>query len=196
VAGGLNKQFMRNPAVFLQTHTLMVNPQAYGSQAIGGGQASIDLVMADNKTNPKFVRLESYDLRKHSWGSEAILSYYLPAIVDNYATQQIGNARQYMFTPDLSGCLFAAYGADANNLTVEHVNVRTANAPAGLIANRAAAALNGGFAFVRILAPTAIAGAGPPNVVTYASGANVVGVRGAGGWTFVYRADQQPVAQL
>jgi hypothetical protein len=195
VAGGLNKQFMNSPTVFLQTHTLMVNPQAYGAQAIVGGQVSIDLVMADNKTNPKFVRLESYDLRTHGWGAEAISAYYCPAIIDNFSTIQLGNARQYMFTPDLSGCLFAAYGANADNITVEHVNVRTANAAAGLIANRAAAALNG-HAFVRIIAPGPVAGGGPPNVITYASGANVVGVRGAAGWTFVYRVDQAPVAQF
>jgi hypothetical protein len=195
VAGGLNKQFIRGPAVFLQTHTLMVNPQAYGAQAIAGGQVNIDLVLADNKTNPKIVRLESYDNRKHGWGAEEIAAYYLPAIVDNYSTQQIGNARQYMFTPDLSGCLFAAYGPNADNITVEHVNVRSANAPAGLIANRAAAALNGN-AFVRIIAPGPVAGGAPPNVITYATGANVVGVRGAGGWSFIYRADQAPVAQF
>jgi hypothetical protein len=195
VAGGLNKQFIRGPAVFLQTHTLMVNPQAYGAQAIAGGQVNIDLVLADNRTNPKIVRLESYDGRQHGWGAEEIAAYYLPAIVDNFSTLQIANARRYMFTPDLSGCLFAAYGADANNITVEHVNVRTANAAAGLIANRAAAALNG-HAFVRIIAPGPVAGGGPPNVITYASGANVVGVRGAAGWSFIYRVDQAPVAQF
>ncbi len=193
MAGGLNKQFMRNPVVFMQANTLMVNPQAYGTQAIAGGLTNIDLVMADNKTNPKFVRLESYDLRNHGWFAEAIQAYYLPAIVDNYSTIPLGNAATYMFTPDLSGCLFAAYGADANNLTVEHVNVRSAAAPGGLIANRAANAMQSPYH--RIVTPQPL-GVGLPNVVTYNTGGNVVGVRGGNGWSFIYRIDQNPVGQF
>jgi hypothetical protein len=193
MAGGLNKQFTRNPAVFLQTHTLMVNPQAYGTQNIAGGLTNIDLVMADNKTNPKFVRLESYDLRTHGWGAEAIPAYYCPAIVDNYSTIPLGNNAAYMFTPDLSGCLFAAYGADANNLTVEHVNVRSNAAPAHLIATRAANAMQS--AYYRIITPQPL-GVVNANIVSYNTGGNVVGQRTGAGWVFIYHVDQNPVGQF
>jgi len=194
MAGGLNKAFKRNPAVFLQTHTLMVNPQAHGSQAIAGGATNIDLVMADNKTNPKFVRLESYDLRTHGWGADPIGAYYCPAIVDNYSNIPLGLQAPYMFTPDLSGCLFAAYGPDASNLTVEHVNVRSAAAAPNLIANRAALAMQS--AYYRIVSPQPLGHNLGPNVVTYATGGNVVGRRVGNNWQFIYRLDQNPVNQF
>jgi len=105
----------------------------------------------------------------------------------------IGVGKPFFFTPDMSGCLFAAYGPNDQNLTVEHVNVRTAAALVP-IAARLAIIVAAGHAFCRVLSPTPFI---HPNVTLYNTGANVIGVLNpVGGWTFHFRADGNPVAIL
>lgn len=190
MADGLNAAFKKNPFNFVQTHDLMVSPQPVGSRALTGGATVIELVMSDASIVPKVVRLESYALRTHHFFSEAGLSaFYLPAIVDQSSTIPITAAGpEYMFTPDLSGCLFAAYGPSNDNLTVEHVNVRTING-AGLIGFRANQLINANHAYLFMITPQPIANA-PATAVTYTTGGVVVGVRNIGGaWNFIYRVD-------
>ncbi len=189
MAGGLNKSFLANAKTFVQSHDLMVAPQPVGSRALTGGLTNIDLVMVDSSIVPNVVRLEDYALRNNGIFSEAgVPAYYLPAVFNNTSTIALGNGADTMFTPDLSGCLFAAYGPSNSNLTVEHVNVRSAAAVVP-IAPRAAAILASGNAYIFMITPVPIGGAGT-NVVSYATGGVVVGKRNqGGGWNFVYRVD-------
>lgn len=195
MAEGLNKQLRRNVQNFVRDHQIMVNPNAFlPAQQIPSPNANIDLVHFDPH-HRNLVRLENYDQRPHGRGAAPIVSYYLPAVVDNTSTIPIGGARNYMFTPDLSGCLFAAYGANNQNLTVEHVNVRT-GAAAVPIVPRATAIINAGHAYYRILSPVPIPGSNPAYVKTYNANSCVVGHNPGGGWIFYYKTTINNVLQL
>lgn len=192
MAKGKNALFMRNPSNFLQTHTLMVNPDGHGAgQKIPSPVAEIDLNPLVGPKNPESVMMLNYLKAGGEKEAVSISAYYLPAFVDNTSTMKIGVGKPYFFTADLSGCLFAAYGPDDQNLTVEHVNVRTPNA-AVPIAPRVAAIATAGHAYCKIISPVPY-----PGVTTYTTGGNVIGVCSpVGGWTFHYRVDQNAVATL
>ena len=191
MAKGRNALFIRNPVNFLQTHTLMVNPDGHGvGQKIPSPVAEIDFNPLNGPINPESVMMLNY-LAVDAGGDSRISAYFLPAIVDNTSTMKIGVGKPYFFTADLSGCLFAAYGASNQDMTVEHVNVRTL-AAAVAIAPRLAAIATGGYAFCKILSPIPY-----PGVATYTTGGNVMGVLDPlGGWTFHYRVDGLGVLQL
>ncbi len=188
---GRNALFLKNPSNFLQTHTFMVNPDGHGhGQKIPSPVAEIDFNPLNGPINPEVVMMLNY-LAVDSGGDSTISAYYLPAIVDNTSTMKIGVGKPYFFTADLSGCLFAAYGASDQDLTVEHVNVRTAAAAVPIPA-RVAAIATAGHAFCKILSPVPY-----PGVATYTTGGNVMGVLNpVGGWTFHYRVDGLGVLQL
>jgi hypothetical protein len=193
MAKGKNAEFKRNPCLFLQNHTLMVSPDAYTPQTkLASGLTKIDLVMTDASITPKVVRLESYDARSHGVGAKAIDAYYLPAVVDDANTIEIGDKADYMFTADLSGCLFAAYGKDGKQLTVEHVNARTSKAKVPL-ARRANEINNAGHAYCKIIAPAKLPDA---QVESYDTGGNVIGIRENGAWKFYHHLDQRKVGEL
>ncbi len=191
MAQGKNALFMKNPSNFLTAHTLMVNPDGHGlGQKIPTPVAEIDLNPLNGPKNPESVMMRNYLALDDKEGT-SISAYYLPAIVDNTSTMKIGVGKPYFFTADLSGCLFAAYGPSDEDLTVEHVNVRTNNA-AVPIAGRVAAIAGGHHAFCKIISPIPY-----PGVTTYATGGNVIGVCApAGGWTFYHRLDRNPVGTL
>lgn len=193
MAQGKNALFMRNPAGFLQTHTLMVNPDGHGvGQKIPTPVAEIDMNPLVGPITPQVVMMLNYLALTGSKESVSISAYYLPAIVDNTSTMKIGVGKPYFFTADLSGCLFAAYGPNNQDLTVEHVNVRTPGALVP-ITPRIGAIVAAGYAYCRILSPTANVAAN----ATYTTGGNVIGVLDpAGGWTFHYRVDGNAVAVL
>jgi hypothetical protein len=186
MAGGKNALFMRNPSNFIQTHTLMVSPDAHmADQKIPSPVAEIDMNLLNGPLNPPSVMMKNYLKVEGAKEGVSIPAYYLPAIVDNTSTMKIGVGKPYFFTADLSGCLFAAYGPNDSDLTVEHVNVRTP-AAAVPIAPRIAAIAGAGHAYCRILSPIPSAQA----TATYTTGGNVIGVLDpAGGWTFHYRVD-------
>ena len=193
MAGGLNSSFKKNPTGFMTSHDLIVSPQAIGSRALHGPTMNMDLVMADKNSTPKAVRMEDYDLRGHSSGASALACFFCPATLDNSESILINPTRKYAFTPDLSGCLFAAYGATRNNLTLEHVNVRTPNAVVAIAPRLAAIlALNQNVTFILSPVPPA-GGVGNATVVHYTLAANVVGVRGNNGWSFHYKRDGNAV---
>jgi hypothetical protein len=185
MAKGKNALFKKNPKNFLRTHTLMVSPDAHmPEQKIPSPVAEIDLKPILGPKNPESVMMRNHLKATDSTEKESISAYYLPAIVDNTSTMKIGVGKPYFFTADLSGCLFAAYGPSDEDLTVEHVNVRTTNAAVS-IAARAGTILAGGHAFCKVLSPTPI-----PGAVSYTTGGNVIGVLDPqGGWTFHYRVD-------
>lgn len=196
MAGGNNKSFLRNPVNFLQLHQVQVNLQPVGAAVIPAGPALIDLVSLDPNM-PDMIGLEDYTQRNHGRRAVPISSYYLPAIYNNLSSINIGTVHDYMFTPNMTGCLFAAYGPNSQNLTIEHVNVRNQNAPV-TIQGAAATILNANHPYFRILTPVAL---NPPHaaanhVTLYANNTCVIGVRDNTGWNFYYKPNPQTVAQL
>lgn len=186
MAGGNNKKFIQNPTKFLQAHTINVNPQQVGSQKIPEGLCSIDLVSVDPQM-ATVVRLEDYTKRKHGRGATPIKAYYLPAEYNKAKTLQLGDQAIFMFTADLSGCLFAAYGNDSSNLTVEHVNVRDDSATVS-IQGRASEIVDANHTYCKILAPAAIEGGnGSASVTVYNANSCVVGKKDGSGWEFYYK---------
>lgn len=197
MSNGKNALFKRNPSNFLANHTLMVSPDGHGpAQKIPSPVAEIDLSPLVGPKNPESVMLLNYLKVEGKREGQSISAYYLPANVDNTSTLRIGVGKPYMFTPDLSGCLFAAYGPNANDLTVEHVNVRTIAAVVS-IPVRAVAILNGGYPYCKIITPVPITvPVGTAQVANYNTGGNVVGVLTDNGWVFHYRVDQNAPAIL
>ncbi len=193
MAGGNNKSFRNNPQRFIRTHQLMISPFGHGSQRLTAGAMNIDLVSIDPH-NAQFIRLEDFALRQHNSSARCVSAYFLPAVVDNTSTLAIGGARDYMFTADLSGCLFAAYGANSTNITVEHVNVRTGAAVVPIL-GRAQAIINANYNYYKILSPVPIPNANPAHVKTYNANSSVVGIR-RGGWQFHYKPNMNAIAQL
>jgi hypothetical protein len=190
MASGNNEAFLRDPKEYIRTQVI-----GSPSQALQAGQMQIDLVPIDRQ-NPQFVRMENYAMRPVPRETKHILAWYLPAIHNNTSTLAIGGVGgNYIFTADLSGCLFAAYGPDAANITVEHVNVRDANA-AVPIQPRATAIITGGFGFYKLLSPVALPGANGAHVKTYAANSSVVGVKIGGAWNFYYKPTIDSVALL
>jgi hypothetical protein len=195
MAGGNNASFMAHTNTFLQNHQLMISPQGIGSQGLVAGLMDIDLVSIDPR-NAQFIRLENYAQRPAPREAQAVRSFFLPAINDNTSTLAIGVGANYIFTADLSGCLFAAYGPDAGNITVEHVNVRNPLAAVVPILPRALAIIAGGFGFYKILSPVVVPGAPGAHVKTYAANSSVVGVKIGGAWNFYYKPGMNAVALL
>jgi hypothetical protein len=195
MAGGNNASFMAHTNTYLQTHQLMISPQGIGSQGLMAGLMDIDLVSIDPR-NAQFIRLENYAQRPAPRETNAVRSFFLPAINDNTSTLAIGAGANYIFTADLSGCLFAAYGADAGNITVEHVNVRNPLAAVVPILPRALAIIAAGYGFYKMLSPVAVPGAPGAHVKTYAANSSVVGVKIGGAWNFYYKPGMNAVALL
>jgi hypothetical protein len=155
----------------------------------------IDIVSIDPK-NPQFVRLENYQMRPPTNKEKvAVKAFYLPAINDNTSTLAIGVGASYIFTADLSGCLFAAYGPSADNITVEHVNVRTAQAQVPILP-RAQAIINANYGFYKILSPVTVPNADGTQVKVYAANSSVVGLKIAGAWNFYYKSSMTTVGLL
>lgn len=196
MATGNNKRFFSGPVAYIKNHQLLINPQAIGSQVLKAGKMNLDFVSIDPQ-NPAFIRMEDYDKRIHGKGAAPITAYFLPAVVDDTSTLDIDVdfSRNYMFTADLSGCLFAAYGNDASRITVEHVNVRTANARVN-IAARVQAIIAAGYAYYKILSPQPIAQSNPQHVKSYAATSSVVGIRTRAGWSFYYKPEMYEIAEL
>jgi len=196
----MNKKFRKNPTNFLREYVILKSPD--DPVLIPPGAVDIDLVPVGRYDRDK-VRIERFNARTHGWGAKPIHAYWLPAQRDNSATIPIAGAADYMFTSDLSGCLFAAYGANNMALTVEHVNEHSPAAAVPIVP-RAQAILALGPAgaipaFCKILSPAPIPTAGLPaaaaainrHVIHYPGNAWVIGVRHAG-WRFYYTLSGSP----
>lgn len=195
MAGGNNQSFIDDPREYVRTHQLMISPQGIGSQALVAGQMDLDLVSIDPH-NPQFIRLENYAMRPPVREANAVRGFYLPAVNDNTSTLAIGAGGSYIFTADLSGCLFAAYGPNAGAITVEHVNVRNPAVALVPILPRALAIIGGGHGFYKVLSPVPVPGANPQHVKTYNANSSVVGVKIAGAWNFYYKPTMTSIARL
>ena len=196
MAGGNNASFIANSKEYIRTHQLMISPQGIGSQALHAGLMDIDLVSIDPK-NAQFIRLEDYTMRPAKDKEKtSVKAFYLPAVNDNTSTLAIGPGASYIFTADLSGCLFAAYGASADNITVEHVNVRNAAVAAVPILPRANAIIAAAYGFYKILSPVEVTGSDPKHVKQYAANSSVVGVKIGGAWNFWYKPTMTTISML
>lgn len=182
MAGGKNKEFMADPIQFFRTYYLAVQ----GNSQPGAGLNNIDIV------DPKgagVMLLTDYAQRTHSTGAQPVPANYLPFIQDDSSVLTLNPSAPYMFTADLSGCMFAAYGPDSRHVTVEHVNQRTAQARVNIAVrcNQIAAQQYG---FCKIVCR----GSAPdisPQVQTYESNAAVFGLLTNSGWDFYFRPDPQ-----
>jgi hypothetical protein len=195
MAGANNAAFIANPKEYIRTHQLMISPQGIGSQGLQAGLMEIDLVSIDPH-NAQFIRLENYAMRPPVRESKAVRAFFLPAINDNTSTLAIGVGGNYIFTADLSGCLFAAYGPSADNITVEHVNVRNPAQAVVPILPRAQAIIAANYAYYKILSPAAVPNADPNHVKVYAANSSVVGVKIGGAWNFYYKSSMTTVGLL
>ncbi|MDQ8021123.1 MAG: hypothetical protein REI94_04745 [Moraxellaceae bacterium] len=172
MAGGLNKSFINNPTGFMASNfihvpvgagggALMQGVSQFGLTTIGGGGCILG------------------NFASNSYFAHPIHAFFLLANPNAYNTQVLPLNADVMFTNHLNGCQFLAYGPDRNNVTVEHNN--WLNGPASNYTNRAAAIAGAGHGFFFQLRPGI-----EYNVM---DGANVVGVRGPGGWQFYVRHD-------
>lgn len=189
---GKNKQFMNNPSVFLSNHSISVNPYDIG-KIPSPGPTNIDLVPTPQRED--VVKINNYNLRKHKIGAKPIKAYWLPAKLNDKKIITLGNAANYFFTSDLSGCIFAAYFDNMGRLKVEHTNARnnTVHELGNRLAELKAMLINREIRCLKILNPIpwpidlGKVPAGPNNIVQYNGAAWVIGGRLTGGWRFRYK---------
>jgi hypothetical protein len=187
MAGGNNRSFLRDPLDFLRKHQLIVSPQGYGSAGLQAGMMELDLVPVDPQ-NSWVVRIENYATRPHAFGSRPVVAWFLPARADAISTLEIDSRCDYVFTADLSGCLFAVYGDEASGpVTVMHANARLGtNAYMQSLVKSISAA---NHPFCKILSPHSVINPGRADLKIYPASVNtcVVGDRRGGIWRFYFR---------
>lgn len=187
MADGNNRSFLRDPIDFIRKHHLIVSPQGHGTTELHPGIMEIDLVPVDPQL-PWVIRLENYRLRPHDFGARPVIAWFLPAKADEISTLAIDSQCDYLFTADLSGCLFAAYGEEASGpVTVMHVNARSGGNARLLDYIKTISAVHHNF--FKILSPLSIPSPGRAEVTIYPGSVNscVVGVRKGGRWRFYYK---------
>jgi len=202
MAGGNNRSFLRNPQEFLRTHHIIANPQGEeGVTKLHNGKYNIDLVTIDNVVNPvtstAHVRLENYDTNgPHRPDSQPVPAFFLEAKLNQSSILTLDGSCDYMFTADLSGCLFAAYdGSRANTITVEHVNEHDERAR--VHAERFVDDItHENYHFYKILFPSTKFINESENVKVYRAASCVIGVRKDGAWHFYYKPWKDTVAEL
>lgn len=176
MSNGNNREFMNNPVDFLRTHTIA----DYGSFAARAVSGIYDL---DLEFNSHADYLGYYNLEQPQ-EDIAIHAHYLPAKANSAMSMQLTNHAKYMFTSSLTGCLFAAYGRNAQSVTVEHVNDF---ASTGLIGNRLQSILDHHYPYCRILSPVLVPGT---YITAYLGSACVIGVADTkGDWSFHCKRD-------
>jgi len=194
MANGYNRRFLDDPWNFIQTYTLTIKPRVFETDPdeFQGGKEEIDLV----SISEIFVRIENYKKKRRLFTEKPIKAWFLPMTLDKSIQLDITDELEYVFTPDLSGCMFAAYGEFGNNITVEHVNNRTDDRKS-LIRERIAEILNADHEFCKILSP--LGGYTDRRITTYSTaGSCVVGLwrRIGGGWRFFFKPTPESVRQL
>jgi hypothetical protein len=209
MAGGKNKEFMEDPVAFQRIYSITkqgaenlnadANNVAFidlrGDRFRGAGLSRVFMEYYGTRhqiTNRQ--RLENTRPRRYL-GAWPVKAYFLTAGAGAEISFPISNHADYLFTYELSGCLFAAYGADRNNLTVEHsnyLNVAARAAREQRYRNRVNTIAGDGHAFCRILTPHAPAALPPPGpgvdrqMIAYPGGAELIGVLEGDGWHFYY----------
>lgn len=144
MADGRNKEFLRDPLNLFRTHLLCIS-----DISLRPGLLNVDLV---NTPDPdRDILIEDYAKRSHGLTAQPIPAYILPAAVNNIATLTLGTGASYMFTSQLSGCMFAAYGPDSEHVTAEHVNALYPEKAAVTIEDRIRQILSQNYPFCKIV---------------------------------------------
>lgn len=196
MSDGNNKAFMNNPVEFLKTQVIIpANMQQ--------GPDEFDLCKCDEGV----MRLEKYYNKRHGLTAQPIRAFYLPSVGNQKVIvelKNIPNGYNYIFTPLLSGCLFAVYGQTEEIITIEHMNDY---ANKGAEIPRRVQEIICNFQYYKMISP--VNAANPsinnPNVHTYVRElvdakdqdydnkrhevACVIGVRNNKTWSFYYKKD-------
>lgn len=118
VAGGANKDFLADPEDFLNDNVIMVSE---GLLPVGAGAHTVNLILqtADEVEDANHVLLPVFKPRlatpgspgrSSSWFSHQFTAFYLPWQPDQHFVIDLDNRADYLFTPGLTGCTFAAIG--------------------------------------------------------------------------------------
>ena len=131
MSGGANKSFLADPEAFLQNNVIMVSE---GLLAVGAGAHVVNLLLqtADEVVTQHGVGLPVYKpalatagspWRSTSGSSHQFSAFYLPWQPDRHFVIDLNNQANYLFTPGLTGCTFAAISAAGGaNPQVGHFN--------------------------------------------------------------------------
>lgn len=144
MADGRNKEFLRDPLNFFKTYFLCVN-----DVTLRPGVLDVDFV--NTPVPDRDIIIERYAKRTHGATAQPIHAYLLPAIFNDISTLVLGDETPYMFTSQLSGCMFAAYGPDSKHVTVEHVNAKYPEQATVTINERIAQILDQNYPFCKIV---------------------------------------------
>ncbi|WP_196138695.1 hypothetical protein [Aliikangiella sp. G2MR2-5] len=194
MANGNNRSFIQNPLSFIRSHQFMVNRTISAARPLRRGSVDVDLISFD-PANPQHIRLEEFSIQRSARGRYALNAFFLPEIMDDTSLIKINVNRQYFFTTELKGDLFAAYGKDPLNLTIEHVNCHSPAARVPIIP-RAQAILAAGHPFCKILSPLPVPKSNRHQVKTYINSTLVVGIRSGTGWEFHYKPGANSLFRL
>lgn len=185
MAGGNNRNFLRDPMGFFRDHFLIVFPNGQRERALIEGIMEIDLAPGPM---PGAIVLENYAYQRHRHkpSAQPVLAFYLRAEKNTPKRMIIDGRCDYMFTDNLSGCLFAASYNQNGTVTVEHFNAYDE----GSIEERVEAILNDpdhDFTMHKVLSPCEIEGANKEYVKEYTGESCVIGIRTTGRWRFYYK---------
>lgn len=113
MANGNNKLFLSNPIEFMDRSVYMAADNAFEQNNV----YNIDLVGMDNMMN-----LEKYDNRVHRCGARPVRAYFLRSVPNAVSELDVNLGAGFLFTPMLTGCMFAVYGEDNTSVKAIHVN--------------------------------------------------------------------------
>lgn len=184
MADGYNKKFLADPIDFINKYDYNVYDSSRPTFPDN------DVYDIDFVKGTYDMLLEQYSNREHHRGAVPVHAYYLCAKLNSASEMVISDEANYLFTPILSGCAFAVYGNNRNEVTAVHINDYDNKS---FIAERINDLLNEGHAFCKILCESEDAKGikKDPNVLTYNYNASsqeetlVFGMRdGLGNWHF------------
>lgn len=128
MSGGANKSFLADPEAFLQDNVIMVSE---GLLPVGPGAHTVNLIpqVADEVVDQNLNALPVFKPRLAEPGSPGrsdsryshqFPAFYLPWQPNRHFVLDLDDQANYLFTPGLTGCTFAALGG--NQPKVGHFN--------------------------------------------------------------------------
>lgn len=118
MANGNNKLFLSNPKQFMENNVYAVADNTFMQNNV----YNIDLVGRNG-----MIMLEKYDNRIHHCGARPVRAYFLRAVPNEVSELGVNRGADFLFTPMLTGCMFAAYGENDADVTAVHVNALDGN---------------------------------------------------------------------
>ncbi len=73
------------------------------------------------------ILLERYDNRVHHCSARPVRAYFLRAVLNEVSELGVNRGADFLFTPMLTGCMFAVYGENDADVTAVHVNALDGN---------------------------------------------------------------------